>query len=302
MANPPKPLVLIILDGWGYAPPSDANAISLARKPNYDRLLREFPNTLIHTSGPFVGLPEGQMGNSEVGHLNIGAGRIVMMDITRVDQLISSGELFYQPLLLDAMARGRQRQLHFLGLISDGGVHSHIEHLFALLRMARENKVENVFVHCFMDGRDTPPNSGIDYLRQLEQKMREYGVGQIASVNGRYYAMDRDNRWERIEKAYRAMVHGEAETKTSDPIAAMMSSYEKGVTDEFVIPVVITTEGGPGSTASPRGLIRDDDAVIFFNFRADRARQTTRALVEPNFDKISDPERPKNLVFVAMTQ
>ena len=157
------------------------NAIALARKPNYDRLLAEFPNTLIHTSGPFVGLPEGQMGNSEVGHLNIGAGRIVQMDITRIDPLIASGEFFRQPLLLEAMERGREHQLHLIGLVSDGGVHSHIEHLFALLRMARENKVERVFVHCFMDGRDTPPNSGIDFLRQLEQKMREFGVGQIAS-------------------------------------------------------------------------------------------------------------------------
>jgi 2,3-bisphosphoglycerate-independent phosphoglycerate mutase len=298
----PKPAILTVLDGWGFRPETKGNAIALARKPNYDRLLKDFPNTLIHTSGPFVGLPEGQMGNSEVGHLNIGAGRIVLMDITRVDRLIASGELFRHPLLLDAMARGRGRQLHFLGLVSDGGVHSHIEHLFALLRMARENKVSRVFVHCFMDGRDTPPNSGIDYLRQLEQKMREFGVGQIASISGRYYAMDRDNRWERIGKAYRAMVHGDAEVITSDPIVAMKSSYEKGVTDEFVIPIVITKEGASGSTASPRGLIRDDDAVIFFNFRADRARQTTRALMEPNFDKFSDPARPKKLDFVAMTQ
>jgi 2,3-bisphosphoglycerate-independent phosphoglycerate mutase len=290
------------LDGWGFRPETKGNAIALARKPNYDRLLKDFPNNLIHTSGPFVGLPEGQMGNSEVGHLNIGAGRIVHMDITRVDKLIASGEFFRQPLLLEAMERGRARQLHLLGLLSDGGVHSHIEHLCALLRMARENKVTRVFVHCFTDGRDTPPNSGIDYLRQLEQKMHKYGVGQIATVDGRYYAMDRDNRWERIEKAYRAMVHGESEAKFTDPIAAIRSSYEKGVTDEFVVPAVITTEPEPGKPAVPRGLIRDDDAVIFFNFRADRARQITRALVEPGFDKFSDPSRPKNLTFVGMTQ
>jgi 2,3-bisphosphoglycerate-independent phosphoglycerate mutase len=302
MTTRPKPVVLTVLDGWGYRPETKGNAIALARKPNYDSLLKDFPNTLIQTSGPFVGLPEGQMGNSEVGHLNIGAGRIVRMDITRVDQLISSGEFARQPLFLEAMERGRARQLHLLGLVSDGGVHSHIEHLFALLRMARENKVTRVFVHCFMDGRDTPPNSGIDYLRQLEQKMREYGVGQIATVDGRYYAMDRDNRWERIEKAYRAMVHGVAEAKFSDPIAAIRASYEKGVTDEFVVPAVITTEAEPGKLPAPRGLIRDDDAVIFFNFRADRARQTTRALVEPGFDKFVDPARPKNLEFVAMTQ
>jgi 2,3-bisphosphoglycerate-independent phosphoglycerate mutase len=302
MPKRPKPIVLTVLDGWGYRAETKGNAIALARKPNYDRLLKDFPNTLIQTSGPAVGLPEGQMGNSEVGHLNIGAGRIVRMDITRVDELISSGAFARQPLFLEAMERGRQSQLHLLGLVSDGGVHSHINHLFALLRMARENKVTRVFVHCFMDGRDTPPNSGIDFLRQLEQKIREYGVGQIATVIGRYYAMDRDNRWERIEKAYRAMTHGDAESKFTDPIAAIRTSYEKGVTDEFVIPAVITTEAAPGKPAVPRGTIRDDDAVIFFNFRADRARQTTRALVEPGFDKFADPARPKNLCFVAMTQ
>jgi 2,3-bisphosphoglycerate-independent phosphoglycerate mutase len=302
MDKRPKPIVLTVLDGWGFRAETKGNAVALARKPNYDHLIAEFPNTLIHTSGPFVGLPEGQMGNSEVGHLNMGAGRIIHMDITRVEALIASGELSRQPLLLDAMQRGRERQLHLIGLVSDGGVHSHIEHLFALLRMARENKVERVFVHCLMDGRDTPPNSGVDFLRQLEQKMREYGVGQIASVIGRYYAMDRDNRWERIEKAYRAMVHGDAEAKFSDPIAAVRASYEKGVTDEFIVPAVVTTEAAPGKPAAPRGLVRDDDAIIFFNFRADRARQITRALVEPGFDKFQDSARPKNLKFVAMTQ
>src|SRR5208282_2092119 len=302
MSKRPKPIVLTVLDGWGYRAETKGNAIALARKPNYDRLLKDFPNTLIHTFGPYVGLPEGQMGNSEVGHLNMGAGRIVQMDITRVDQLIASGEFFRQPLLLEAMERGRSRQLHLIGLLSDGGVHSHIEHLFALLRMARENKVERIFVHCFMDGRDTPPESGIDFLRQLEQKMREFGAGQIASVIGRYYAMDRDNRWERIEKAYRAMVHGDAEAKFSDPIAAIRASYEKGVTDEFVVPTVITTEAAPGKPAVPRATIRDSDAVIFFNFRADRARQITRALLEPGFQGFADPERPANLTFVAMTQ
>ncbi len=302
MAKRPRPIVLTVLDGWGYRADTKGNAIALARKPNYDRLLKEFPNTLIHTSGPFVGLPEGQMGNSEVGHLNIGAGRIVQMDITRVDQLIASGEFARQPLLLEAMERGRTHQLHLLGLLSDGGVHSHIEHLFALLRMARENKVSKVFVHCFMDGRDTPPESGIDFLRALEQKMREYGVGQIATVSGRYYAMDRDNRWERIEKAYRAVVHGDSEAKFADPIGAIRASYEKGVTDEFVIPAVITTQAAPGKPAVPRGLIRDDDAVVFYNFRADRARQITRALIEPGFKEFVDPARPTNLAFVGMTQ
>src|SRR2546425_11742462 len=240
MGKRPKPILLTVLDGWGYRAEREGNAIALARKPNYDQLLAQFPNTLIHTSGPSVGLPEGQMGNSEVGHLNIGAGRIVLMDITRIDEAFRTGALFRNELLLGAMKRGRERQLHLLGLVSDGGVHSHIEHLFALLRMAQQNKVERVFVHCFLDGRDTPPHSGIDYLRKLQQKMREYGAGRIATVMGRYYAMDRDNRWERIERAYRAMVHGEAEYKSSDPIEALRRSYEQGVTDEFVVPIVIT--------------------------------------------------------------
>jgi 2,3-bisphosphoglycerate-independent phosphoglycerate mutase len=300
MAERPKPIILTVLDGWGYRPETKGNAIALARKPNYDKLLAQFPNTLIHTSGPSVGLPEGQMGNSEVGHLNIGAGRVVLMDITRIDQAFSSGALFHNELLLGAMKRGRERQLHLLGLVSDGGVHSQIDHLFALLRMAQQNKVERVFVHCFLDGRDTPPHSGIDYLRKLQQKMRELGAGRIASQVGRYYAMDRDNRWERVERAYRAVVHGEAERRSADPIEALRKSYEQGTTDEFVEPVVITTGSEPG--AAPVAPIRDDDAVIFFNFRADRARQMTRAIAEPGFDKFADAARPKNLFFVAMTQ
>ena len=234
--------------------------------------------------------------------MNMGAGRIVQMDVTRIDAMIASGEFYRQPLLLEAMQRGRTRQLHLLGLVSDGGVHSHINHLFALLRMARENKVERVFIHCFTDGRDTPPESGMAFLQQLEQKMRELGVGRIASVSGRYYAMDRDNRWERIERAYRAVVHGQSEITFSDPIAAVRASYEKGVTDEFIIPAAITETPAPGRPAAPRGPIRDDDAVIFFNFRADRARQMTRAIAEPDFKEFADADRPKNLCYVAMTQ
>jgi 2,3-bisphosphoglycerate-independent phosphoglycerate mutase len=300
MAKRPKPIVLTILDGWGYRAETKGNAIALARKPNYDRLLLDFSNTLIHTSGPYVGLPEGQMGNSEVGHLNMGAGRIVHMDITRIDELIASGEFFRQPLLLEAMARGRARNLHLLGLVSDGGVHSHMQHVFALLRMAREQHVERVLVHCFTDGRDTPPHSGIEYLQQLQQKIRETGCGRIASVTGRYYAMDRDNRWERVERAYRAVVHGDAPTKSGDPVEALRRSYERGVTDEFVEPVVIAADAS--HSAPPVGPIRDDDAVIFFNFRADRARQMTRAIAEPVFSQIADASRPKNLCYVAMTQ
>jgi len=302
MAKRPKPIVLTVLDGWGHRAETAGNAIAMARKPNYDRLLKDFPNTLIHTSGPFVGLPEGQMGNSEVGHMNMGAGRVVQMDITRIDQLISSGEFFRHPLLLEAMQRGREHQLHLMGLVSDGGVHSQLEHLFTLLRMAREQKVSRVFVHCFTDGRDTPPNSGVDYLQRLEQKMREFGVGQIASVSGRYYAMDRDNRWERVEKAYRAIVHGDSPAKFADPVAAVRASYEKGVTDEFVVPAVITAAGEPSKTPAARALVRDDDAVIFFNYRADRARQMTRALAEPGFPEIVDAARPKNLFYAGMTQ
>ena len=295
MAKRPKPIVLTVLDGWGFRAETKGNAIALARKPNYDELLRKFPNTLIQTSGPSVGLPEGQMGNSEVGHMNIGAGRIVHMDITRIDSLIANKQLEQVPLFQQAMERGRQRQLHFIGLLSDGGVHSHIQHLFALLEMAKKEKVEKVFVHCFMDGRDTPPNSGRDFVRQLLQKMRELGVGEIATVVGRYYAMDRDNRWERVQLAYQALVHGEAETRSNDPVAALQASYEQGVTDEFVKPVVITQ--GIGPTAQPVGLIRDDDAVIFYNFRADRARQITYALEAPGFDKFVDPKRPQESVF-----
>src|SRR5712672_1686373 len=300
MAKRPKPIVLTVLDGWGFRAETKGNAIALARKPTYDALLKKFPSTLIHTSGPYVGLPEGQMGNSEVGHLNIGAGRIVHMDITRIDLLIANKQLQNVPLFQQAMERGRQRQLHLMGLLSDGGVHSHIQHLLALLEMAKQQKVENVFIHCFMDGRDTPPHSGRDFVRQLQQKIRELGVGQIATLVGRYYAMDRDNRWERIELAYRAVVHGEAETRTDDPLAALQRSYEQDVTDEFVKPIVVTKGSGP--TAPPVGQIRDDDAVIFFNFRADRARQMTRAIAEPGFREFSDPNRPKNLCYVAMTQ
>ena len=298
--NKKKPIVLTVLDGWGYRAETEGNAIALARKPAYDELIRKFPNTLIHTSGPYVGLPEGQMGNSEVGHMNIGAGRIVHMDITRIDLLIAEKKLKDVPLFKQAMDRGRERQLHFIGLLSDGGVHSHIQHLFALLEMAQQQKVQTVFVHCFLDGRDTPPHSGADFVKQLQKKMRDLGVGQIATLVGRYYAMDRDNRWERIELAYRALVHGEAETRTDDPIAALQKSYEQDVTDEFVKPIAVTK--GAGSSAQPVGTIRDEDAVIFFNFRADRARQMTYALAAPDFDKFTDARRPQNLFFAAMTQ
>ncbi|MGH9579355.1 MAG: 2,3-bisphosphoglycerate-independent phosphoglycerate mutase, partial [Terriglobales bacterium] len=272
----PKPLLLVILDGWGYAPPSRANAISLARKPTYDRLLREFPNTLVHTSGPYVGLPEGQMGNSEVGHLNIGAGRVVYMDITRIERMLASGEFFSNPALVSAVqdARAAGRRLHLFGLLSDGGVHSHQEHLYALLRLAKQQGLEQVLVHCFMDGRDTLPTNGAGYIEQLEQKMREVGTGRVASVSGRYYAMDRDRRWPRLAKAFAAMVEGRSEAgQATSAVAGVKDSYNRGVTDEFIVPFVIAD-----ARSEPVGRLREEDACICFNFRADRARQITRAL------------------------
>ncbi len=314
----PKPLILIILDGWGYRAETKANAIALARKPTYDRLLREYPNTLIHTSGPFVGLPEGQMGNSEVGHLNIGAGRIVHMDITRIDLMIQNGEFFQHPVLLAAMKHARvgERRLHLFGLVSDGGVHSQQAHLYALLKMAKQNGVDRVFVHAFMDGRDTLPTNGAGYLEQLQQKMREYKSGKIATVNGRYYAMDRDRRWERIAKAYNTMVFADAEGgKSADPVQGMKDSYNKGVTDEFTLPFVCTDKDKNGQ---PLANIRDEDACICFNFRADRVRQITRALARnsglnaqgghdlpgaADLDATIPRDRvPKNLHYVCMTQ
>jgi 2,3-bisphosphoglycerate-independent phosphoglycerate mutase len=312
----PKPLVLIILDGWGYRAETKANAIALARKRTYDRLLREYPNTLIHTSGPFVGLPEGQMGNSEVGHLNMGAGRIVHMDITRIDLMIQNGEFFSHPVLVGAMKHARTggRKLHLFGLVSDGGVHSRQEHLYALLKMAKQQGVDGVFVHAFMDGRDTLPTNGAGYLEQLRQKMREYNSGMIATVSGRYYAMDRDRRWERIAKAYSGMVDGKAEGETyADAVQGMKASYNKDVTDEFVVPFVCTNGRG-----EPLAKISDDDACICFNFRADRVREITRALCRNSrlsekggrdlpgaaeLDETIPRDRvPRNLKYVCMTR
>ncbi len=311
-----KPIVLTILDGWGYSPQVENNAIALARKPTYDKLLAEFPNTLLHASDHFVGLPDGQMGNSEVGHLNIGAGRVVRMDITRLDALIASGEFFSHPTIVAALKLAREggRQLHFFGLLSDGGVHSHQNHLYALLKAAKQQGLERVFVHAFMDGRDTLPTSGAGYLAQLEQKMREYQIGKIASVSGRYYAMDRDRRWERENLAFEAMVKGRAQGGAhADPIARVKESYNNGITDEFIVPFVVTNEHG-----HPNGVIRDDDVCIMFNYRADRARQITRVLARnsgltknagldlPGAEDldaiIPRSEVPKNLHYVCMSQ
>jgi len=292
----PKPVVLIILDGWGYRAEREANAIALANTPNYDQLLKEYPRTLVYTSGERVGLPAGLMGNSEVGHLNIGAGRVVYQEITRIDAAIQSGEFFKNPQLLDLMEQGRKTRLHFMGLLSDGGVHSHQRHLEALLKMARENHVGEVFVHAFMDGRDTAPTNGAEYIAALLKQMREYGVGKIATVSGRYYAMDRDNRWPRTQKAYDAIVNGEG-LKASDPIAAVKQSYNQGITDEFVVPVVITDEQG-----RPTAAIRGEDAVMFFNFRADRARQMTRCLTQADLDTFPRRGFPEKLHYLSMTR
>ena len=272
-----KPLILTVLDGWGFSPNVYGNAIAAARKPTYDMLLRDFPNCLVRTSGPAVGLPEGQMGNSEVGHLNMGAGRVVHMDVTRIDAMIANREFFRQPLLLNLMRNAREgRRLHLMGLLSNGGVHSTNAHLYALLRMARAEGVENVFVHCFMDGRDTPPESGLGFIGELESKMVEYGVGRIATVSGRYHAMDRDKHRDRIQRALVAMVAGSGERFT-DAAAAVASSYSKGITDEFIEPVTIEDEHH-----EPVGLIRDGDSCFFFNYRADRGRQMTEALAKMN--------------------
>lgn len=296
MTGKKKPLVLTILDGWGFSPAVEGNAIAAARKPTYDSLLRDFSNTLVHTSGPYVGLPEGQMGNSEVGHLNIGAGRVIHMDVTRIDLMIGTGEFFRHPLLLDSMHHARGHRLHLMGLCSDGGVHSLLTHLYALLKMAQQEGVEHIFVHCFMDGRDTPPESGAGFIEQIQKRMREIGVGRIASVSGRYYAMDRDKRWDRIERAFGAMVLGNGE-KAADPVAAVKRSYEKGITDEFVEPITITDDRN-----QPIGLIRDDDACIFFNFRADRGREMTMALMDPALEKPSRSLAPKKLHYTTMTE
>ncbi len=271
-----KPIILTILDGWGYRAETHGNAIAQARKPTYDMLLREYPNTLLRASEHFVGLPDGQMGNSEVGHLNLGAGRVVRMDMTRIDTAIADGSFFTDPTLLRAfeLALQKGRALHLIGLLSDGGVHSHQRHLYALLRLAKQRGLARVFVHAFTDGRDTMPTSGLGYLEALGQQFREIGVGKLASVSGRYFAMDRDLRWEKSRQAFEAMVTGTPEGgQATDALSRVRELYSNGVTDEFVPP--FTVDGADGK---PVGLIRDEDAVVCFNYRADRVRQITRVL------------------------
>ena len=291
-----KPLVLTILDGWGYSPAIEGNAIAAARKPTYDYLLATYPNSLIYTSGPAVGLPEGQMGNSEVGHMNMGAGRVVYMDVTRIDMMISSGQFVNNPALINAMRRAEGHRLHLIGLCSDGGVHAQLTHLYALLDIAKRRGLHDVFVHCFMDGRDTPPESGVGFIEQVEKRLRELGIGKIASVSGRYYSMDRDKRWDRIERAYGAMVVGNG-NKFKSAVEAVKKSYERGVTDEFIEPATIVD-----ARNEPVGLIRDDDSVMMYNYRADRAREITLALTDPTLEKPSRADLPANLTYTMMTQ
>lgn len=288
-----KPLALIIMDGFGLRKETEGNAIAAAKHPNLDRLWATCPHTQIGASGMDVGLPDGQMGNSEVGHTNMGAGRIVYQELTRITKSIEDGEYLSNPVLLHAMENAKKpgAALHLMGLLSDGGVHSHIHHLFGLIEMAKKMGVEKVYIHCFMDGRDVPPTSGAEYIEKLQKELEKTGVGKIATVSGRYYAMDRDNRWERVVKAYDAMVNGEG-VKAPDPAAMMRQSYADGVTDEFIVPAVVT-EGAE---------VKSGDSVIFFNFRPDRARELTRTLVDPDFAGFERKKGFFPLTYICMTQ
>ncbi|SFF34806.1 phosphoglycerate mutase [Paenibacillus algorifonticola] len=292
------PVALIILDGFGLRDDVTGNAVAQAKKPNYDRYWSTYPHTQLTASGEAVGLPDGQMGNSEVGHLNIGAGRIVYQDLTRISKSIRDGEFFDNETLLGAVrhAKANSKKLHLYGLLSDGGVHSHIAHLFALLDLAKKEGLEDVYIHAFLDGRDVSPDSAKGYMEQLLAKIEEVGVGHVATVQGRYYAMDRDKRWERVEKSYRAMVYGEG-PQYNDPLKAIVESYEKSVYDEFVMPTVIVGEDG-----KPVGLVESEDAVIFFNFRPDRAIQLGQVFTNEDFRGFERGEHaPKNLYFVCLT-
>ena len=289
-----KVTMLMILDGFGDNKNKDGNAIKLANTPNIDKLMKKYPNTDIFTSGLHVGLPEGQMGNSEVGHTNIGAGRIVYQELTRITKSIEDGDFFSNPEFIAAIENCKKynSKLHILGLVSDGGVHSHNRHLYGLLEMAKRRDFEDVYVHCFLDGRDTPPASAETYVAELQEKMKEKGVGKIASLSGRFYAMDRDKRWQRVQKCYDALVNGEGE-KAGDPIKAIEDSYQKEVFDEFVVPTVMCNGN------EPVAKIEENDSVIFFNFRPDRAREITRAIVDPEFDGFET--KKMNLYYVCFT-
>ena len=291
-----KLTMLMILDGFGNNTNPSGNAVQIAKTPNIDELMKTNPTTQIYTSGLNVGLPDGQMGNSEVGHTNIGAGRIVYQELTRITKTIEDGDFFSIPELCMAIENCKKNnsKLHIMGLLSDGGVHSHIRHMYAILELAKRKGFEDVYVHCFLDGRDTPPASAENYILKLEEKMQEKEVGKIATISGRFYAMDRDKRWQRIQKAYDAMVKGEG-VKATSAVMAIESSYQKEVFDEFVEPTVIC------NSDKPIAKIEDNDSIIFFNFRPDRAREITRTLVDKNFNEF-ETVKLKNLYFVCFTQ
>lgn len=294
----PKPVALIIMDGFGLRNTTEGNAVAQANKPNYDRYLKEYPNTTLTACGEAVGLPEGQMGNSEVGHLNIGAGRIVYQDLTRISKSIRDGEFFDNETLVAAVRSAKQngKKLHLYGLLSDGGVHSHIDHLFAMLDLAKKEDLQDVYIHAFLDGRDVAPDSAVGFIKSLIAKIEEVGVGKIATVQGRYYAMDRDKRWERVEKSYRAMVYGEG-PKYTDALKAVEESYEKSVFDEFVMPTVIVDDKD-----QPVGLVESGDSVIFLNFRPDRAIQLSNVFTNKDFRGFDrGPKFPEGLHFVCLT-
>ena len=290
------PVAIIILDGLGWRHEVMGNAVAQAKKPYFDHLLEKYPHSTLKASGLDVGLPEGQMGNSEVGHTNIGAGRIVYQSLTRIDKAIQDGEFQTNPVLSDAMDSTikQQSNLHLFGLLSDGGVHSHINHLISLIKTAKEKGVPNIYVHAFLDGRDVSPNSGINYVKQLEEAIKEIGAGEIATISGRFYAMDRDKRWERVEKAYNAIAHGEGEKATS-ALEAVQTSYDNEKFDEFVLPTVIEKDGKPVAT------LQDNDSIIFFNFRPDRAIQLSNAITDDEWELFDRGQRAKNLKLVTMT-
>ena len=290
-----RPTVLMILDGYGLNPRTDHNAIAEAKKPVMDRLMKDYPFVKGYASGLDVGLPDGQMGNSEVGHMNMGAGRIVYQELTRITKEIEDGDFFKNEALLHAMENAKEHDssLHMYGLLSDGGVHSHNTHLYALLEMAKREGLKKVYVHCFLDGRDTPPASGKDFVQALQDEMDKIGVGEIATVHGRYYAMDRDNRWDRVEKAYDALTKGIGETADSG-VDAVQRSYDRGDTDEFVLPTIVMKNGAPTAT------IQDNDSIIFFNFRPDRAREITRTFCCDDFQGFERGPR-KKVYYVCFT-
>lgn len=296
--TPARPVVLAIFDGWGIAPPSRGNAISLAKTPVYDRLVACYPSLLLQASGESVGSTWGELGNSEVGHINIGAGRIVYQDLPRITKSIADGTFFANPVLKKAAAYARDHgsRFHIMGLMSSGGIHSFNEHAYALLEFAKREQVPSVFLHCFLDGRDTPHNSAERFIAKLQAKIDQIGIGAIATLSGRFWAMDRDNHWDRIEKAYRAIIEGTADRTSGDPLRAIQESYAQNVFDEEFVPTVITDESG-----QPRAKVNNHDVVIFFNFRSDRARQLTKAFALPGFEKFPRTYQP-DLFFVAMTE